>query len=164
MACSTRSRWLRLLALTLLLAVAGSAAGVRVNRPAFLTHLEHVGRKLSVGPPRWSGREYSGEILLVRGAELCPNTTSSGNWNGAIVLALDNKCDTVDQAVVAQGKGALGLLLASSNSSLRAGGDVRIPVEVLPSKEYNAIVATVNEGIPVHVSIGRSLNVLRFAV
>ncbi|ESL10361.1 hypothetical protein TRSC58_01908 [Trypanosoma rangeli SC58] len=161
--CFMGFRFLLFLVAVLLLVTARVTA-LKVHSPAFLARKQFTEFKLPVGPPRWSGKEYRGDVILVSGTELCPNSTSIGNWKGAIVLALENKCNAVDQAVVAQSNGALGLLVGNTKLPLSEGGIVQIPVEVVPENGWNAIVATVKQGIPVHVSLGHSLNVLRFAI
>ncbi|RNF10633.1 hypothetical protein TraAM80_01449 [Trypanosoma rangeli] len=163
MTCFMGPRFLFFLVVTLSL-VAANVTALEVHRPAFLARKQFTGFKLPVGPPQWSGKDYCGDVVLASGMELCSNKTSIGNWKGAIVLSLENKCNAVDQAVVAQNNGALGLLIANSKLPLALGGTVQIPVEVLPKSECNAITATIKQGISVRVSIGHSLNVLRFAI
>ncbi|EAN85355.1 putative PA domain containing protein [Trypanosoma cruzi] len=156
-------RFCLLLFLVTLLLLAGNVMAVRVQRPAFLASRKFDAYKLSVGPPNWSGREHKGEVLLVRGAELCADGAGSNKWKGAIVLALGHECDTVVQALTAQRGGAVGLLVSKSGGYTGSEGEVRIPVEVLKKEDYDAFAMTINQGISIHVSIGNSLNVQRFA-
>ncbi|KEG09289.1 hypothetical protein DQ04_05471030 [Trypanosoma grayi] len=157
---------LELVALSLIFWIASDVTALTIHRPAYLAGMDIRGETLFVGPTKWCGRDYRGNIVVVQNRDLCPdasNTTNTTQWRGAVILSPKGDCAVTVKAVAAQKKGAVGLIVEVPVGVLDVGSDVTIPVESVESEARNLIVETISQGMEVDVSLGISLNVLRFA-
>ncbi|KAH9599800.1 hypothetical protein LSM04_006373 [Trypanosoma melophagium] len=160
---------LTLFLLWVLVGVSLDVNALVVHRPAALARREIVTRTVSFGPPLWSGQAYRGELLLVQTEEICPpaggrvDEKIAEKWHGHVLLVLDTACSRGGMVARAELHGAVGVLVESSMDSSGISSLVNIPVEILTHGDFEVLKDFIRNGFVLEVSLGRNLNILRYA-